>query len=58
MLFKESFMGPRYYKTSIYSTKPCDDLSGPGPPIFQKKVETSFINAIIPFNNHLVQLSQ
>ncbi len=32
-------MGPRQHKHCIYSTKPCDDLTGPGPPIFQKKEE-------------------
>jgi hypothetical protein len=30
-------MGPRQYKQRTYSTKPCDDVTGPGPPIFQKK---------------------
>lgn len=30
--FKEYCMGPRQFKTCVYSSKPCDDLTGPGPP--------------------------
>lgn len=33
-------MGPRQYKQRTYSTKPCDDVTGPGPPIFQKRQYT------------------
>jgi hypothetical protein len=29
-------MGPRQFKTCVYSSKPCDDNSGPGPPLAEK----------------------
>ena len=32
-------MGPRQFKTCVYSSKPCDDLTGPGPPSAVKKVK-------------------
>jgi hypothetical protein len=34
-------MGPRQFKTCVYSSKPCDDVTGPGPPLAEKKLYTS-----------------
>jgi hypothetical protein len=33
-------MGPRQFKTCVYSSKPCDDLTGPGPPLAEKNRKT------------------
>jgi hypothetical protein len=35
-------MGPRQFKTCVYSSKPCDDISGPGPPLAEKNCNTQF----------------
>jgi hypothetical protein len=30
-------MGPRQFKTCVYSCKPCNNLTGPGPPLKEKR---------------------
>jgi hypothetical protein len=35
---KENNMGPRQFKTCVYSAKPSDDLTGPGPPLAEKNL--------------------
>jgi hypothetical protein len=31
-------MGPRQFKTCVFSTEPSDDLTGPGPPWREKNL--------------------
>jgi hypothetical protein len=33
-------MGPRQFKACVFSTKPSDDLTGPGPPLAGKKTSS------------------
>jgi hypothetical protein len=45
-------MGPRQFKTCVYSSKPCDDNSGPGPPLAEKNVPRHYtINIAFVFFN-------
>jgi|GEM_PF-1962435 len=43
-------MGPRQFKTCVYSAKPSDDLTGPGPPLAGKKPSPLKVKTISSFH--------
>jgi hypothetical protein len=49
-------MGPRQFEICVSSTKPSDDLTGPGPPLAEKKTSPPKIKTTSSFHPLLFAL--